>query len=197
MQNEYQDPLIQWQDSAISRAQRSGQKSQEAQVIWLTGLSGSGKTTLANALEKRLFSLGKHTYLLDGDNIRHGICSDLTFSEPDRLENNRRVGEIAKLMFDAGLIIICAMISPFRAQRDALKKQFPAGRFIEIYVDTPLAVCKRRDPKGLYEKARFDHGILMTGDKSIYEAPIQPDLVLQGDALIDDNIEQIIKTMTI
>jgi bifunctional enzyme CysN/CysC len=146
-------------------------KHQMAQCLWFTGLSGSGKSTIANLLEKRLHAEGKHTYILDGDNVRHGLNRDLGFTEADRVENIRRVAEVAKLLVDAGLIVIVAFISPFRAERQLARSLFDPGEFIEVFVDTPLEECERRDVKGLYAKARRGELKNFTGIDSDYEPP--------------------------
>jgi bifunctional enzyme CysN/CysC len=145
-------------------------------VLWFTGLSGAGKSTIANLVEKKLVALGKHTFLLDGDNLRHGLNRDLGFSDADRIENIRRVGEVARLMADAGLIVLTAFISPFRAEREMVRKMVPEGEFIEIFVDTPLAEAERRDAKGLYAKARAGEIANFTGIDSPYEPPEQPEI---------------------
>ena len=168
------------QAMGISRIDRERMNGHAGKVIWLTGLSGSGKSTLANALEKELFAQGKRTYILDGDNIRQGINRDLGFTEADRVENIRRVTEVARLMMDAGLIVITAFISPFRAERQMARELIGPDHFIEVFVDTPLDVCEHRDPKGLYKKARSGQLSNMTGISSPYEAPKNPDLVVDG-----------------
>jgi bifunctional enzyme CysN/CysC len=145
-------------------------------VLWFTGLSGSGKSTIANLVEKRLYALGHHTFLLDGDNVRHGLNKDLGFTQSDRIENIRRVGEVARLMTDAGLIVITAFISPFRAERDMVRAMLPEGEFLEIFVDTPLAEAERRDVKGLYRKARQGELKNFTGIDSPYERPESPEI---------------------
>jgi bifunctional enzyme CysN/CysC len=145
-------------------------------VVWLTGLSGAGKSTIANLLEKRLYAMGKRTYLLDGDNLRHGLNRDLGFTAEERVENIRRVAEVAKLMADAGLIVITAFISPFHAERSAARELMEPGEFIEVFVDTPLEVAEQRDPKGLYRKARRGELKNFTGIDSPYEAPRNPDI---------------------
>lgn len=162
----------------VSREMRASLKNQKPCVIWFTGLSGSGKSTLANQLESMLHAQGYHTMLMDGDNIRHGLNRDLGFNEADRIENIRRVGEVARLMADAGLIVITAFISPFRADRDIVRSLLPPGEFIEVHLTTPLDVCETRDPKGLYAKARRGEIPDFTGVNSQYEEPLQPELRL-------------------
>lgn len=165
-----------WHHTQCDAASRAATKNQRPVCLWLTGLSASGKSTLANALEVTLMNEGFHTYLLDGDNVRHGLNKDLGMSDADRAENIRRVGEVARLMSDAGLITITAFISPFRADRDKVRALFPAGDFIEVFVDTPLEVCEQRDPKGLYKKARAGQIKEFTGIDSPYEPPAKPEL---------------------
>ncbi|SER64804.1 bifunctional enzyme CysN/CysC [Nitrosomonas sp. Nm51] len=174
---------LQWQNLAIDKTARSVQKRQIPKCIWFTGLSGSGKSTIANLLEKHLHQGNKHTYLLDGDNIRHGLCRDLGFTEADRVENIRRVSEVARLMVDAGLIVLVSFISPFRSERRVARDLFAAGEFIEVFVDTNLAECERRDVKGLYAKARS--GVLrnFTGIDSPYEPPVSPEIHIQTTVL--------------
>jgi bifunctional enzyme CysN/CysC len=167
---------IHWQALAVDKARRSSLKHQQPCVIWLTGLSGSGKSTIANLLEARLYDLNRHTYLLDGDNVRHGLNRDLGFTEVDRVENIRRVGETAKLMVDAGLITIVSFISPYRSERSMVRGLVEDGEFIEIYVDTPLEICEQRDPKGLYRRARAGEIANFTGISSEYEAPENPEV---------------------
>ena len=167
---------VHWQAIDISRAAHASQKGQQPKVLWFTGLSGSGKSTIANLVEKKLYALGRHSYLLDGDNVRHGLNKDLGFTDADRIENIRRVGEVAKLMTDAGLIVLTAFISPFRAERELVRAMLPAGDFVEIFVDTPLGVAEARDVKGLYRKARLGEIANFTGISSPYEAPEHPDI---------------------
>ena len=184
---------VHWQSEAVSRETRLAIKQQQPKVIWLTGLSGSGKSTIANALELRLNQLGKHTMLLDGDNIRHGLNRDLGFTEADRIENIRRIGEVAKLMTDAGLIVITAFISPFRAERNIVRSLLPEGEFVEVFVDTPLEICEQRDPKGLYKKARAGLIPNFTGINSPYEEPENPGLVLNTAELsLEDCVARIL-----
>ncbi|MEM5388792.1 sulfate adenylyltransferase subunit CysN [Paraburkholderia phymatum] len=167
---------IHWQTLEIDRTAHARQKGQKPCIVWLTGLSGAGKSTVANMVSKRLYALGKHSFLLDGDNVRHGLNKDLGFTDADRVENIRRVGEVARLMTDAGLIVIAAFISPFRAERDMVRNMATGGEFIEVHVDTPLAVAEERDVKGLYRKARTGQLKNFTGIDSPYEAPLAPDL---------------------
>ena len=175
---------------AINKQARAAAKHQTPKVFWFTGLSGSGKSTIADAFEKQLHAMGKHTYILDGDNVRHGLSRDLGFTETDRVENIRRVAEVAKLMVDAGLIVLVTFISPFRADRAMARSLFNEGEFVEIFVDTPLEVAERRDPKGLYAKARRGEIKNFTGIDSPYERPESPELKIDttiesGKALIE------------
>jgi bifunctional enzyme CysN/CysC len=167
---------VHWQPTDITRIEHARLKNQTPRVLWFTGLSGAGKSTIANEVEKRLNLMNRHTFLLDGDNVRHGLNKDLGFTEADRIENIRRVGEVAKLMVDAGLIVLTAFISPFRAERDMVRQMIPAGEFVEIYVDTPLAVAEQRDVKGLYKKARAGELKNFTGIDSPYEPPEVPEI---------------------
>jgi adenylylsulfate kinase len=167
-----------WHAHTVTRAERAAQKNQKPCIIWMTGLSGAGKSTLANVLEGELFRTGHHSYLLDGDNVRHGLNKNLGFSDADRVENIRRVGEVSKLFVDAGLIVITAFISPFRADRDLVRQLVAPGEFIEVYVHAPLDVCESRDPKGLYKKARAGQIKNFTGLDSPYEAPEKPELTI-------------------
>ena len=167
---------VHWQATDIGRDAHAGLKNQKAKVLWFTGLSGSGKSTIANEVEKSLNLMNRHTFLLDGDNVRHGLNKDLGFTEADRIENIRRVGEVAKLMADSGLIVLTAFISPFRAEREMVRSMLPEGEFIEIFVDTPLEVAEGRDVKGLYKKARAGDLKNFTGIDSPYEAPTNPEI---------------------
>lgn len=185
---------IVWHQHAVEQAARAKLKGQRPVLLWFTGLSGAGKSTLAGALEQVLFEAGAHTYLLDGDNVRHGLCKDLGFTVEDRDENLRRVGEVAKLMVDAGLIVLSAFISPTRKERDSIRAHFPVGQFIEVYVSTPLSVCEQRDPKGLYIKARSGEITNFTGISSPYEAPLAAELTIdtsKGD--LEDQVRVVIE----
>ncbi len=167
---------VHWQSIDVTREAHAAQKGQSPKILWFTGLSGSGKSTIANLVEKKLFALGRHSFLLDGDNIRHGLNRDLDFTEAGRIENIRRIGEVARLMADAGLIVLTAFISPFRAERDMVRSMVAPGEFVEIFVDTPLASAEARDVKGLYAKARAGEIADFTGISSPYEAPQRPDI---------------------
>jgi bifunctional enzyme CysN/CysC len=167
---------VHWQAVEVTREAHAQQKGQQPRLLWFTGLSGSGKSTIANLVEKKLYALGKHSFLLDGDNVRHGLNRDLGFSDQDRVENIRRIGEVAKLMSDAGLIVLTAFISPFRAERAMARALMPEGEFFEIFVDTPLADAERRDVKGLYKKARTGEIAHFTGISSPYEPPLAPEI---------------------
>jgi bifunctional enzyme CysN/CysC len=167
-----------WQSLDVGKDARSTLKGQKTLCVWFSGLSGAGKSTLANLLEKRLHEAGRHTYLLDGDNIRQGLNRDLGFTEADRVENIRRVAEVARLMTDAGLIVLVSFISPFRAERRMARALFEPGEFLEVFVDAPLAECERRDPKGLYAKARRGELKDFTGIDSAYEVPENPELMV-------------------
>ena len=174
---------IVWHDHHVSKAERAQIKQQKPCILWFTGLSGSGKSTIANAVEAALFEQKKHTYLLDGDNIRMGLSKGLTFSDEDRIENIRRIGEVSKLFVDAGLIVLTAFISPFRQDREMVRQLVDKGAFIEIFVDTPLEVCEQRDPKGLYQKARKGEIPNFTGIDSPYEVPEFPEIHIRNDRL--------------
>jgi adenylyl-sulfate kinase len=175
-------PHIQLQAHALEKKDRAQMKRQRPCVLWFTGLSGSGKSTTANAVEKKLFELGYHTYLLDGDNVRHGLNKDLGFSPEDRAENIRRIGEVAKLFTDAGLIVLTAFISPYREDRRMVRELIGDDAFMEIFMGSPLRICEERDPKGLYKKARQGNIQDFTGVQSQYESPLSPDLVVDAGA---------------
>ena len=177
---------VHWQASDVSRDMRANLKNQRPALLWFTGLSGSGKSTIANLVEKKLYRMNRHSFLLDGDNVRHGLNKDLGFTEADRIENIRRVGEVAKLMTDAGLVVITAFISPFRAEREMVRSMLPEGEFIEIFVDTPLEEAERRDVKGLYKKARAGQLKNFTGIDSPYEAPENPEIRIDTTAMTPD-----------
>ena len=177
----------------MNKVERAQQKAQRPVVLWFTGLSGAGKSTIANMVEKRLYAMGHHSYLLDGDNMRHGLNKDLGFTEGDRVENIRRVAEVAKLMVDAGLIVLTAFISPFRSEREMARRLLADGEFVEIHVDTPLEVAEGRDVKGLYRKARRGELANFTGIDSPYEAPESPQVRLNtADCSAEDAAESVI-----
>ncbi len=188
-----ENPNIVWHNARVDRATRARQKRQHPCVLWFTGLSASGKSTVANAVELKLFEHGHHTYLLDGDNVRHGMNKDLGFGDADRVENIRRIGEMSKLFADAGLIVLSAFISPFRSDRLMVRDLMPEGEFVEIYMNTPLDVCESRDPKGLYGKARRGEIKNFTGIDSDYEAPEKPEISINtAECDVDECAEQII-----
>jgi adenylylsulfate kinase len=193
MQEDVSENIV-WHKHHVSKQERATLKNQKSCVIWFTGLSGSGKSTVANAVELLLFQRKKHTYLLDGDNVRHGLNKGLTFSEKDRIENIRRVGEVAKLFVESGTIILTAFISPFNQDRRMVREMMQEGEFIEVFVDAPLSVCEKRDPKGLYKKARQGDIKDFTGIDSPYEAPVSPEIHLDNhDVEIEDIAKQVIK----
>ncbi len=183
---------IHWQATDIGRESHSAMKNQKPAVLWMTGLSGSGKSTIANIVEKKLARMNRHTFLLDGDNVRHGLNKDLGFTDADRIENIRRVGEVAKLMTDAGLIVITAFISPFRSERDMVRSMMQPGEFVEVFVDTPLAEAEKRDVKGLYAKARAGELKNFTGIDSPYEAPDVPEIRIDTTAMTPDEAADLI-----
>ncbi|HUW78925.1 MAG TPA: adenylyl-sulfate kinase [Candidatus Nanopelagicaceae bacterium] len=181
------------QDYEVSKTQRAAQKNQSPRVIWLTGLSGSGKSTIANALEKQLYSAGMHAYVLDGDNLRLGLSKDLGFTQQDRIENVRRVAEVAKILADAGLVVIVALVSPFENDRRRARALFEPDEFFEVFVDTPIDVCISRDPKGLYRKSAEGKILNFTGVGQEYERPSNPDLVIDGTASVEEGAHAIVK----
>ena len=187
------DENIVWHNYAISKSQRSEQKKHKPTILWFTGFSGSGKSTVANALESSLNQLGVHTYLLDGDNVRHGLCKDLGFTDEDRVENIRRVGETAKLMVDAGLVVLTAFISPFQSERDMVRNLVEDGEFIEVFLDTPLDVCETRDPKGLYKKARAGEIKHFTGIDPDYQIPTSPEIKIDTSKnTLDQSVQELV-----
>ena len=184
---------IVWHDHHVTKEERYSIKEQKPCILWFTGLSGSGKSTSANAVEAKLNKLNKHTYLLDGDNVRLGLNKGLTFSDKDRVENIRRIGEVSKLFVDAGTIVLTAFISPFIKDREIVKELVESQEFIEVYIDTPLAVCESRDPKGLYVKARNGDIPNFTGISSPYEAPLNAEIHIQTDTMsIEDSADKVI-----
>jgi adenylylsulfate kinase len=188
---------IVWHEHKVTRAERSAIKNQKPCLLWFTGLSGSGKSTIANALDVALYQKGYHTFLLDGDNVRHGLNQDLGFSDEDRVENIRRIGEVSKLFADAGLIVMSAFISPFVSDRMLVRNLFPAGEFIEVFMDAPLEICEKRDPKGLYKKARSGAIKHFTGIDSPYEKPQSPEVALDTSALsVDECVEKLLHYLT-
>ncbi|WP_276574108.1 adenylyl-sulfate kinase [Vibrio sp. CyArs1] len=176
-----------WHKASVSSNERTKLNGHKAVVLWYTGLSGSGKSTVANAVDRKLYELGVKTYVLDGDNVRHGLNGDLGFADADRVENIRRVGEVAKLFVDAGVLVSTAFISPFTEDRTLVKELLPEGQFLEVFIDTPLEVCEQRDPKGLYKKARAGEIKNFTGIDSTYEAPESPDICVKT---ADKSIEE-------
>lgn len=184
---------VHWHEHRVSSEDRKKLKGQKSCVLWFTGLSGAGKSTIANTVDHKLAEKGKHTYLLDGDNIRMGLNKNLGFSAEDRAENIRRIGEVAKLFSDAGVITLTAFISPYRADRDAVRALLADGEFVEVYVDASLATCEDRDPKGLYKKARAGEIKGFTGIDDPYEAPEKAEIILDSDSKgIDDLADEVI-----
>jgi len=185
-----------WHHATVTRARRELQNCHRGAIIWFTGLSGSGKSTLAHAVEEALHQRGCRTFVLDGDNVRHGLCGDLAFSAEDRQENIRRIGEVAKLFMEAGVIVLTAFISPYRADRERVRGMVGHGDYIEIYCDTPLEICESRDVKGMYKKARAGEIAEFTGISSTYEAPKNPELVVNtGTLALDTCVQQVIGEM--
>ena len=182
--------------SHVAPADREQRHGHPGRIVWLTGLSGAGKSTLAMALEHRLFDAGRNVYVLDGDIVRSGLCSDLGFSEDDRAENIRRIGEVARIMADAGLLVIVAFISPFRADRNRVRAGMPTGRFTEVHVSTPLEICEQRDTKGLYAKARAGELSDFTGISSPYEAPESPEVCLPTEKMsVDECVDSVVAVL--
>ncbi|MEG3759781.1 adenylyl-sulfate kinase [Pseudoalteromonas carrageenovora] len=188
-----QDENIVWHTQTVSRDKKEQHKGHKPVLLWYTGLSGSGKSTVANAVEAKLFSLGCHTYLLDGDNVRMGLNKGLTFSDEDRIENIRRISEVAKLFVDAGLIVSTAFISPFASDRTQARSIVNEGEFVEVFIDTPLDVCESRDPKGLYKKARAGEIPNFTGISSSFDVPENPEIhVKTAEQTIEQSADQIV-----
>jgi len=186
-----------WHHATVTRARREAQNGHRGAIIWFTGLSGSGKSTLAHAVEETLHQQGCRTFVLDGDNVRHGLCGDLGFSDKDRQENIRRIGEMAKLFMEAGVVVLTAFISPYRADRERVRGMVEQGDFIEIYCDTPVGICETRDVKGLYRKARTGEIAEFTGISSPYQVPENPELIVNtGTASLDACVEQVIGEIT-
>lgn len=187
---------IVWHHATVTRARREALNGHRGAIIWFTGLSGSGKSTLAHAVEEVLYQQGCRTFVLDGDNVRHGLCGDLGFSPEARIENIRRIGEMAKLFMEAGVIVMTAFISPYRADRERVRGIVEHGDFIEIYCDSPIEVCESRDVKGLYKKARAGQIAEFTGITSPYEAPDAPELTVNtGAVTLDDCVQQVVTEM--
>ena len=181
-----------WHHATVTRARREAQNGHRGAIIWFTGLSGAGKSTLAHAVEEHLHQMGCRTFVLDGDNVRHGLCGDLGFSAADRVENIRRVGEVAKLFMEAGVIVLTAFISPFREDRNKVRAMVQPGEFVEIYCQCPVEVCEQRDTKGLYKKARAGEIGQFTGISSPYEAPDRPELVVNtSERSLQDCVQQV------
>ncbi|WP_100402774.1 adenylyl-sulfate kinase [Bacillus sp. FJAT-42315] len=184
---------IVWHDQSLTKEQRRHKNNHHSAVFWFTGLSGSGKSTIANAAAQKLYELGVQTYVLDGDNIRHGLNQDLGFSDQDRKENIRRIGEVAKLFVDSGQLVFTAFISPFQEDRDIVRTLLQPDEFVEVFVNCPIDECEERDPKGLYKKARSGDIPQFTGISSPYEAPKTPELMLQTDQnTVDECVEQLL-----
>ena len=175
-------PNVQWHQGSVTRVEREKRHGHRGATLWFTGLSGSGKSTVAHALDRALLDAGKVTYVLDGDNVRHGLNGDLGFAPEDREENIRRIGEVAKLFTDAGVLVLCAFVSPYRADRDRIRALLAPGDFIEVHVSTSLQECERRDTKGLYKRARQGDIGDLTGVTAPYEPPLKPELVLDTEA---------------
>ena len=185
-----------WHHATVTRVRREAQNGHRGAILWFTGLSGAGKSTLAHAVEESLHQQGCRTFVLDGDNVRHGLCGDLGFSREARVENIRRVGEVAKLLMEAGVIALTAFISPYRADRERVRGLVAHGDFVEIYCDTPIEICEKRDVKGLYKKARAGQIGEFTGISSPYEAPDNPELILNtGDATVEECVQGVLEML--
>lgn len=183
-----------WHQASVSHKQRVELNGHQPAVLWFTGLSGSGKSTVANAVDKMLHDLNCKTYVLDGDNVRHGLNGDLTFTNEDRIENIRRIGEVSKLFIDAGILVSTAFISPFKADREMVRKQLGKGQFLEVFIDTPIEICEQRDPKGLYKKARAGEIKNFTGIDSAYETPNSPEIHVEaGTKSVEQCARQVVQ----
>ncbi|NWF39510.1 adenylyl-sulfate kinase [Mariprofundus sp. NF] len=192
-QSEKRSSNVVWHQAAVTREKREIANGHKSAVLWFTGLSGSGKSTLAHAVEERLYEMGVKTFVIDGDNVRHGLCGDLSFSDADRVENIRRVGEVAKLFVESGMVVLTAFISPFRADRAKVRSLLVDGDFIEVYCKTPIEVCESRDVKGLYAKARAGEIPAFTGISSPYEEPESPEVVAEtGSLSLDACVDHVI-----
>ena len=196
--NQKKSTNVVWHHATITRDHRHQLNGHKSAVLWFTGLSGSGKSTLAHAVEERLYKMNCRTFVLDGDNVRHGLCSDLGFSAEDRKENIRRIGEVAKLITEAGVIVATAFISPFKADRNVVRNLLPHGDFLEIFCDCSLEVCEKRDVKGLYKKARAGEIPEFTGISSPYESPDNPELIVNtGTNTLDECTDKVIELLKI
>jgi adenylylsulfate kinase len=185
-----------WHSATVTRSDREALHEHKSVILWFTGLSGAGKSTLAHAVEDHLHKAGISTFVLDGDNVRHGLCGDLGFSDEDRVENIRRVGELAKLMIEAGIITLTAFISPFKSDRNTARKLVPKGDFLEIYCHCPIETCEQRDVKGLYKKARAGEVPFFTGIDSPYEAPEQPELIVNThEQTLNESVKTIVNLL--
>jgi len=194
--SEQKSSNVVWHNATVTRQRREEMNGHGSVILWFTGLSGAGKSSLSHAVEEELHSMGCHTFVLDGDNVRHGLCADLGFSAEDRVENIRRVGEVSKLFIEAGVIVLTAFISPFRSDRERVRSLVPHGDFLEIYCDSPLEVCEGRDVKGLYKRARAGEIKDFTGISSPYEAPVDPELAVETGALsIEDSVATVMELL--
>lgn len=197
MSNEPKNANVVWHQATVTRKRRQQQNNHKSVILWFTGFSGAGKSTLAHSVEEMLHQRSCRTFVLDGDNIRHGLCGDLGFSHKDRTENIRRIAEVAKLMRDAGVITLTAFISPFRSDREKVREQFSHGEFLEIYCQCPLDVCEQRDVKGIYKKARAGEVKEFTGISSPYEAPVNPELIVNtAEDRLEHCTEQVIALLS-
>ena len=194
--SEQKSSNVVWHNATVTRQRREEMNGHGSVILWFTGLSGAGKSSLSHAVEEELHSMGCHTFVLDGDNVRHGLCADLGFSAEDREENIRRVGELSKLFIEAGVIVLTAFISPFRSDRERVRSLVPHGDFLEIYCDSSLEVCEGRDVKGLYKRARAGEIKDFTGISSPYEAPVDPELAVETGALsIEDSVAKVMELL--